>query len=150
MELAVSSRNGARRTKRRSVWSGVSLSCAGHWPPKHTVDGGYIHRTSTGFPDRFIPFEGRFVGGCSCRVSAFHWAGRTSFQQPVHHWRLSNSNRGAVYKIFIFQLLKQKALLILSELWKAEQGQNPQNHRSGPIVGTADSSGFPVLPAKCA
>jgi hypothetical protein len=25
------------------------------------------------FPDRFIPFEGRFFGGFSCRVSAFFW-----------------------------------------------------------------------------
>jgi hypothetical protein len=29
---------------------------------------------ATDFPDRLIPFEGRFVGGFSCRVSAVLWA----------------------------------------------------------------------------
>jgi hypothetical protein len=54
--------------KRHSLGSGVLLSCAGHWPPKYRVDGGYIHRAYCRVPGRFIPFEGRFVGGGSCRA----------------------------------------------------------------------------------
>ncbi len=34
------------------------------------VAGGLFHRAYYKLPDRFIPFEGRFVGGCSCRASA--------------------------------------------------------------------------------
>jgi hypothetical protein len=32
--------------------SGVSLSCAGHWPPKMGEDGGYVHRACCRFFDR--------------------------------------------------------------------------------------------------
>jgi len=39
-----------------------------------------------------FPFEGRSVGGCSCRASAVLRAGHISFQQPVHHWHTSYSN----------------------------------------------------------
>ena len=43
---------------------------AGHWPPRQFGGRWFIHRASSDFPDRFIPFEGRFFGGCSCRASA--------------------------------------------------------------------------------
>ena len=40
-------------TKRHSARSGVSISCASHWPPSSRVDGGYFHRTySADFPGR--------------------------------------------------------------------------------------------------
>jgi hypothetical protein len=47
------------------------------------------------FPGRSASFEGRFVGGCSCRVSAFLGLVRT-LPAPIHHWRLFNSNHSAI------------------------------------------------------
>jgi hypothetical protein len=36
------------------------------------------------------------------RASAVLWAGRTSFQQPVHHWHPTNSNRRAIHEFLFF------------------------------------------------
>lgn len=56
--------------------------------------------TSAGLP--FL--KGRScMGGCSCRMPAVVWAGRDIFQQPVHHWHPSNSNRCAVGAAVYFQ-----------------------------------------------
>ena len=57
------------------------------------------YRVPAGFP-----FEGRFVGGGSCR-SCCSWAGRNTFQQPVHHWHLSNSNCGPFLRLTVFNSL---------------------------------------------
>src|ERR1039458_7723914 len=49
-----------------------------------------------------------------------HWAGRTSFQQPVHHWRLSGSNRAANQLNIYFQLLAWLFDGYLSAIWDAK------------------------------
>jgi hypothetical protein len=55
-----------------------------------------------GSPGRISLFQGRFVGGCSCRVPAVLWLAEY-FRQPEHHWRLPNSNSEAVINIFVYQ-----------------------------------------------
>ena len=78
----------AKRQNATPKWSGVLLSCAGHWPPKSTVDGGCLHRAYC----RLSRPVSRFIGGCSCRASAVLWAVRTFIRQPVHHWHPLFSN----------------------------------------------------------
>jgi hypothetical protein len=54
---------------------------------------------AAGFPGRFSLF-----GAASLAVALAgclrSWGWPDSFQQPVHHWRLSNSNRRAVSDMF--------------------------------------------------
>ena len=119
--------------KRRSERSGVLLSCAGHWPPKQLVGGGFFHRTYYRLPRPVHPFfEGRFVGGGSCRGSAVLWAGRTFLQQPVHHWHLTISNSHAVSNISCFQRLDKLIERELSAFWKASWRDYSKNHRCLP------------------
>jgi len=72
--------HAANSSKRKNATpkSGVSLSCAGHWPPKYRVDGSSLTVPTADFPAGHPFFEGRFVGDCSCRASALLWAGRIS------------------------------------------------------------------------
>jgi hypothetical protein len=68
-------------------------------------------------PDRFSPFSGPLLGGCSCRVSAFSGAGRISFQQPDHHWHTPYSNLSAVIKHYYFQSLANFRIFAPSAFW---------------------------------
>src|ERR1700677_2437083 len=60
-----------RCTKRHSQWGGVSVSCAGHWPPKYMRTVVISTAPSTGFSGRYPLLRGRFVGGVSCRILLF-------------------------------------------------------------------------------
>jgi hypothetical protein len=96
-------RKGPRRTKRRSNRGGVSGSCIATGLPEYCgrrVFPPYLLQTS---PAGLSLFEGRFVGGCSCRASAVLWLSNPP-RQPVHHWHLSNSNWGTVWDSVCFQL----------------------------------------------
>jgi hypothetical protein len=62
---------------------------------------GWIHRAL----HRLSQPVCRFFGGCSRRVSAVFADWPEFFQQPVHHWHPSNSNRYAVLIAIYFQRL---------------------------------------------
>jgi hypothetical protein len=55
------------------------------------------------FPDWFIPFEGRFVGGFSCRGLLFFGLVRF-LPAPKHHWRLFYSNHCAILYILYISI----------------------------------------------
>ena len=47
------------------------LSCAGHWPPKWVRAAVISAAPSAGLSRPVFPFEGRYVGGGSCRILLF-------------------------------------------------------------------------------
>ena len=62
---------GTECRKRHSDRSGVSLSCAGHWPPKQMRTMVVSIAPSAGSSGRFTLLRGRFIGGGSCRILLF-------------------------------------------------------------------------------
>jgi len=57
--------------KRHPNRSGVSLSCAGHWPPKQLRTMVISIAPSAGLSGRFPLWRGRYFGGGSCRILLF-------------------------------------------------------------------------------
>jgi hypothetical protein len=70
-KLGNSAQNGPECKKRHSDQSGVSLSCAGHWPPKQLRTVVISTAPSAGSSGRFPLLRGRYLGGCSCRILLF-------------------------------------------------------------------------------
>jgi len=94
--------------KRHSIWSGASLSCAGHWPPKSScgrwLSPPCLLQTSRPVHPFWGPLRWRLLLPGAC--CALGW--QESLQQPVHHWRLGCSNRHAVRDVIIFQSLARR------------------------------------------
>jgi hypothetical protein len=67
------------------------------------VDGGYFHRAYCRLSQPVIPLfrAASLAGALAGSLLFFGLAGIT--QQPVHHWRLSNSNRCAKLAILYYQ-----------------------------------------------
>jgi len=97
---------GTGRRKRHSNWSGVSLSCAGHWPPKQLRTMVIFIAPSAGLFRPVSPFEGPLLWRWLLPDPAVLWAGRDSFQQPVHHWHSLHSNSWTVCLPSCFQSLE--------------------------------------------
>ena len=60
----------ARTRKRHSDWEWRFILLRWSLASQTFCGRRFIHRAFSDFPDRFIPFEGRCFGGCSCRASA--------------------------------------------------------------------------------
>jgi len=75
--------------------SGVSLSCACHWPPKKFVVGSIFRRTSSRLPDRSASIQGplRWRLLLPGSFSSLGWS--VFFSAPIHHWHPTYSNRWA-------------------------------------------------------
>ena len=79
-------------------------------------------------PAGLSPFEGRFIGGCSCRVSSLHWAGR--------NFPSSRNITGAylfaiampLYAFYISQELVDFVKREVFCLWKNLCRKTPKNH----------------------
>jgi hypothetical protein len=90
--------NAGNATPYRVAFHNLALSLAS----QIIVDGDNLAIPSAGLPGRFASVEGRYVGGCSCRVSALLWAGQNS-TSAVHHWRLPSSNYGSNQVSLLYQ-----------------------------------------------
>lgn len=93
------------RTKRRSVKERRFAFLCWSLASQQILGGGYVHRASRRLSRPVSPFEGRFVGGGSCRASAGSAGWPDLFQQPLHHWHPLPSNRRAVSPDSCFQSL---------------------------------------------
>jgi len=100
---------------RKATLFGVAfpLSCAGHWPPKRRVDGGFSTVPTADSPGRLSLLRAASLAvALAGHLLFFGLSG--SFQQPVHHWRLSNSNRMAVCRFAPFKQLTHLAVREMS------------------------------------
>ena len=86
------------------LWERLSRSGTCHWPPRLCGAADFLPSLLQASPGRLIPFQGRFIGGGSCRVP-FVLLLIEIFRQLVHHWHLSNSNPRAVRGCVCFQVL---------------------------------------------